>query len=75
MVQLEGSGHYGNYPSSIEGNDTWRGVPTRRMVLGLFLGNALADMYAKCGKCEVVNTASVFFSRDTNVGPVAEILG
>ena len=45
------------------------------MVLGLFLGNALADMYAKCGKCEVVNTASVFFSRDTNVGRVAERLG
>ena len=55
--------------------DMWRGVPTRRMVLGLFLGNALADMYAQCGKCEVVNTSSICFPRNTNVGPVAEILG
>ena len=45
------------------------------MVLGLFLGNALADMYAQCGKCEVVNTSSICFPRNTNVGPVAEILG
>ena len=75
MVQLEGSRHYGNYPSSIEGNDTWRGVPTRRMVLGLFLGNALADMYAQCGKYEAVNTSSICFPGDTNVGPVAKILG
>ena len=45
------------------------------MVLGLFLENALADMYAKCGKCEAVSTASVFFSKDTNVGRVAERLG
>ncbi|KAJ9693129.1 hypothetical protein PVL29_012040 [Vitis rotundifolia] len=42
------------------------------MVVGLFLGNALADMYAKC---EAVNTASLCFSRDTNVGRVAERLG
>ena len=79
MVQLEGSGHYDNYPSSTEGNDmwidTWRGVPTRRMVLGLFMGNALADMYAQCGKCEVVNTSSICFPGDTNVGLIAKILG
>ncbi|KAJ9693127.1 hypothetical protein PVL29_012038 [Vitis rotundifolia] len=45
------------------------------MVLGLFLGNALADMYVKCGKCEAINTASVCFSKNTNVGQVGEILG
>ncbi|KAJ9671020.1 hypothetical protein PVL29_027141 [Vitis rotundifolia] len=28
------------------------------MVLGWFLGNALADMHAKCGKCEAINTSS-----------------
>ena len=45
------------------------------MVLGLFLGNALADMYAQCGKCKVVNTSSICFPGDTNVGRVAERLG
>ena len=45
------------------------------MVLGLFSGNALADMYAQCGKCEAVNTSSICFSRDINIGRVAERLG
>ena len=45
------------------------------MVLGLFLGNALVDIYAQCGKCEVVDTSSVCFPEYTNVGQVAEILG
>ena len=45
------------------------------MVLGLFLGNALVDMYAQCGKSEVVNTSSICFPRDTNVGRVVETPG
>ena len=45
------------------------------MVLSLFLWNALANMYAQCGKCEVVNTSSICFPGDTNVGRVAERLG
>ena len=50
-------------------------LSVRGMVLGLFLGNALVDIYAQCGKCEVVDTSSVCFPEYTNVGQVAEILG
>ncbi|KAJ9671014.1 hypothetical protein PVL29_027136 [Vitis rotundifolia] len=45
------------------------------MVLGWFLGNALADMHAKRGECEAINTSSVCFSGDTNIGRIAERLG
>ena len=50
-------------------------ISRREMVLGLFLGNALVDMYAQCGKSEVVNTSSICFPEDTNVGRVVETLG
>ena len=50
-------------------------ISRREMVLGLFLGNALTDMFAKCGKCEAVHTTSVCFPGDKNVGQLAERLG
>ncbi|KAJ9697560.1 hypothetical protein PVL29_009405 [Vitis rotundifolia] len=43
------------------------------MVLGLFFGNALADRYAQCGKCEAVNTSSIYFPGDTNVGRLLQL--
>ncbi|KAJ9697570.1 hypothetical protein PVL29_009412 [Vitis rotundifolia] len=43
------------------------------MVLGLFLGNTLADMYAQCGKCEAVNTSSICFPGETNVGRLLQL--
>ena len=32
-------------------------------------------MYAKCGKCEAINTSSVCFPGDTNIGRIAKGLG
>ena len=42
---------------------------------GWFLGNALENMYAKCGKCEAINTSSVCCRGDTNIGQIVERLG
>ena len=47
-------------------------ISRRGMVMSLFLGNAMKDMYAKC---ETVNTSLVCFPGDTNVGRVAKRLG
>ena len=59
---------------------TWYGkwidgfIGRRGMVLGWFLGNTLADMYANCRKCEAINTSSVCFPEDTNISRIAERL-
>ncbi|KAJ9700474.1 hypothetical protein PVL29_005999 [Vitis rotundifolia] len=34
----------------------------------MVLGNALVDMCAQCGKCEAVNSSSICFTGDTNIG-------